>query len=1167
MIVTWSVTRVGILDAVSHPVASAPTLDGETHVYAASARAMDRRTRAVAYLRALGPRQPVVVVAPEREIATELLREALGNGMAAFGWRALGFAQLVVSLAQAGLARAGVAPAGGLVVEAVAARTAFERGRQESSGYFAPVLPLPGFPRALAATVTELRMARVGAEALSVRGAPAADVGVLLEDYEAQLASAGLADRARIFELAEAAVLAGPPETAYLNSPLVLLDVAFHAEREADVLAALVSRCSHLLATVPAGDRRTLAVMAKCGVVPSSTHAGADLSVAGADAPAVRRLQAALFEEGAPELAEIDDSIEVFSAPGEGREAVEIARRVLAEAERGVPFDQIAILVRSPDAYWGLLDHALRRARIPAYYSRGTRRPDPSGRALLALLACAAEQLSARRFAEYLSLGQVPRLSESGVPAPTEPAWHPSADEFLTPLPPAARRVQPTQQRLLFDDAPTNEAFGVDETGSDGEVRSELSVDEARQALHAPALRGTLRAPRRWETLLAESGVIHGAERWARRLDGLAREYEVRLREVRREEPGDGVEASPRVASIQRDIEHLEHLRRFAIPVVEALAALPARASWGEWIAAIEALAPRVLSHPDRVLSVVADLRPMARVGPVSLDEVRSVLTDRLTTTEAEPPINRYGRVFVGTPDHSRGRVFRVVFVPGLAERLFPQRPRQDPLLLDEWREGLGGWLRRQEDRAADERVLLRLAVGSASERVVVSYPRLEVQQSRARVPSFYALDVLRAATGRVPDHEEVGREAARQGDAWLAWPAPVHARDAIDDGEFDLATLRDLLRPGGSAVDAVTRKGRARYLLELNAALDRSVRARWARWRPKWSGVDGLVRPGESVQTALAPHRPSARAYSVSALQRFAQCPYQFLLGAVYRLAPFEEPEPLERLDPLTKGALFHELQRDVLRALQGAGHLPLTAAAVPAALLIVDEQLVRVSAAYHEALAPAIQRVWDDEIELIRADMRTWVRMLAETGALWVPAHFEFSFGLPLDGQHDRRSVADPVSLDGRFRLRGAIDLIERRADGALRVTDHKTGRKRARPGMVIGGGEMLQPVVYSLAVEGALQAPVVESRLWYCTSVGEFAVHPVRLDDAARRDGLEVFEIIDRAVEHGNLPPAPKDPATCVWCDFRPVCGGHEHERSRQKANDADVVGDLSVLRRKP
>ena len=97
--------------------------------------------------------------------------------------------------------------------------------------------------------------------------------------------------------------------------------------------------------------------------------------------------------------------VELFSAPGEGREAVEIARRVLREARRGVPFDRMAIALRSPQHYAGLLEHALERAGVPAYFERGTRRPHPAGRAFLALVACALDNLSARRFAEYLSLG------------------------------------------------------------------------------------------------------------------------------------------------------------------------------------------------------------------------------------------------------------------------------------------------------------------------------------------------------------------------------------------------------------------------------------------------------------------------------------------------------------------------------------------------------------------------------------------------------------------------------------------------------------------------------------------------------------------------------------------------------------------------------------------
>src|SRR5271157_5028983 len=89
-------------------------------------------------------------------------------------------------------------------------------------------------------------------------------------------------------------------------------------------------------------------------------------------------------------------------------ECVEIARRILAESRRGVAFDRIAVLLHDPVRYAPYLQEALARADIPAYFARATRRPEPGGRAMLALLCCAWENLSARRFAEYLSLAQVP---------------------------------------------------------------------------------------------------------------------------------------------------------------------------------------------------------------------------------------------------------------------------------------------------------------------------------------------------------------------------------------------------------------------------------------------------------------------------------------------------------------------------------------------------------------------------------------------------------------------------------------------------------------------------------------------------------------------------------------------------------------------------------------
>jgi RecB family exonuclease len=351
--------------------------------------------------------------------------------------------------------------------------------------------------------------------------------------------------------------------------------------------------------------------------------------------------------------------------------------------------------------------------------------------------------------------------------------------------------------------------------------------------------------------------------------------------------------------------------------------------------------------------------------------------------------------------------------------------------------------------------------------------------------------------------------------------------------------------------------------MLGLSDALRRSVTRRWARAQSRWRPQDGLVRAADAVRPMLATQRLGARPYSVSALQKFATCPYQFVLSAIYRLEPNEEPEPLQRLDPLTKGAIFHEVQAGFFQALRAEDGLPVTHASVPRALAVLDRVLAKVAARHEEELAPAIGRVWRDEIAAIARDLRVWVKKLPEAEG-WIPEYFEFSFGLSDEGRDDR-SVPEPVTIDGRFRLRGSVDVIERHAaSNHLRITDHKTGRNRTTPRTVIGGGAMLQPVIYGLAVEAILRRPVAGGRLFYCTAAGGFAEHPVPLTDSNRRAGLEALEIIDRAIELGFLPPAPAERA-CTWCDFRPVCGPDEPEHVKRKPSE--TLADLMLLRGMP
>ena len=498
----------------------------------------------------------------------------------------------------------------------------------------------------------------------------------------------------------------------------------------------------------------------------------------------------------------------------------------------------------------------------------------------------------------------------------------------------------------------------------------------------------------------------------------------------------------------------------------------------------------------------------------------------------------------VAPPHRARGMSFDVVIVPGLAERVFPQKLIEDPILPDAVRADLGTALRRNEDRVSTERLALRIAAGAAERRVVFSYPRIDIDQGRPRVPSFYALEILRAAEGRLPGFDELARRAACEQAIRLGWPAPSTPADAIDEAEFDLAVLDKLVD-----ADPDTTRGTARYLLDANEFLGRALRARARRWLRRWTPADGLVDPDPQARAALEPHQLSARPYSPTSLQHFAACPYRFLLQAIHRLQPREEPEAIELIDPLTRGGLFHDVQFEILSALRAASLLPLTPETLPRAERMLDERLDSVAEQWREELAPAIDRVWMDGIEEIRADLREWLRRSADDPGRWTPERFELAFGLTVGGQdRDPDSSATPVQLDN-LKVRGSIDLVERAPGRALRVTDHKTGKVRAQKSFVIGGGKILQPVIYALAAEHMLGEPVATGRLYYCTAAGAYEDRITTIDEGARTSLREFAAILSDALESGFLPAAPGK-GECQWCDYRRVCGPYEERRTSFK-----------------
>jgi ATP-dependent helicase/nuclease subunit B len=1050
----------------------------------------------------------IVLISFTRTAADEFVRDICKKTSGVFGVHRFTLPQLAFSLATEPLAEEGKSFIAGVALEATAARAIHACRTAGTLTWFDPVATTPGFFRALASTITELRLNQIRIDALRGVGPAGDDLAGILEKYATSLEEATVADLAMAYK--EAVAVVTSQGFRYRGCPLILLDLVPTTLLEQEMIRALAGAASSVLATAHSRDIASLNILREVlGGTPEA------LSPAKPEY-ALDRLRANVFESTSP-AGDIDSSITFLSATDEGRECAEIARSILGLAQSGMRFDQMAIVLRSPEVYQPSVQDALRRAEIPAFFSLGSRRPNPAGRAFLALLACASEGLTASRFSEYLSLAQVPKVDGTGKPAPEPPEWAPAQGELFPAYAPA------------IDD------YQADDAHDD----------------KSPVVAGSVQTPYQWERLLVDAAVVGGRDRWVRRIDGLQKELARQIGEAETEEES--------TQYLEGQLGRLASLRSFAIPLIDFLDQLPELATWDEWLDQLEELATLSLRRPEPVLSVLNELRPMGSLGPTRLDEVREVLAHRLTFLRVDTLERRYGRVFVTSTAELAGLSFEIVFLPGLAEGNFPKKAFEDPLLLDDSRRFVSPWLATQNTRTSRERLLLHIAAGSAKSKLWISYPRMDLGQGRSRSPSFYALDILRAITGKVPTLAELQRRSSAHTQSQVGWPAPRDASAAIDDTEFDLAVISGLLR--ATRDDA---RGRARYLLTANASLGRSLRARAGRWRRPWTEGDGIVSSDPTVLEVLSRHRLNVRAYSATALQQFAVCPYRFVLYSIHRIRTRAEATALERIDPLTRGSLLHTAQFSILSELRDLKLLPVRSDNLSDVLGIADRIFDEVVNAYHEELAPAIPKIWEQQTEDLRWDVRGWLREMSQSSnENWTPKWFELAFGLRKQQQADQTSQSDSITLNGEILVRGAIDMVEERA-GRIRITDHKTGKAPAQDPGRTGKGEILQPILYAQAAEILLGKPAESARLSFCTERGGYRSFEIPIDDKSRQALATVVTLIDRSISDGFLPAAPREGA-CLYCDYRSICGPYEETRIHRKAKDRLIL--LDQLRETP
>lgn len=642
-------------------------------------------------------------------------------------------------------------------------------------------------------------------------------------------------------------------------------------------------------------------------------------------------------------------------------------------------------------------------------------------------------------------------------------------------------------------------------------------------------------SPAEWERLSRQAGIVGGAHEWRARLDRLGR----RLAPV----PGveDDEEGHARRAG---DRDALGALRRVVRALLRGLSGLPDPAPVGALVDAVTRTFRRLVTtspEAELALGALGRLRELAALDAVlPLEEFWTLLESALAVPSAAGPAPAPGRVFVGELAVALGVDFALTIVPGLVEGSFPAAPRQDPILLDAERRRLPG-LPLAEDARELERARFALALGSGARRVVLTYPRIDAENGRPRVPSFLVLDLLEAVTGRRHDFQTLESFPGLR--SVPLHPAPPSARARpLDEREWLVAR-------------ALAARSDPEALLRGLPLARRGLEAIRSRERTDvLTPYDGLLDHG--VDLGEAPLSPTA-------LERYAACPFRFLLERVYRLQAVEEPDRILTLDPRDRGDLVHAVLEATFRRLAEGGELPLTRARLPAAREVLEAAFADASADAERRGVTGLPALWAGESARLREELLSALEAEADDPAGWRPTLFEAVFGI------EGREGAGPALVyrlpDGtELRLRGQIDRVDLSPDGRrARVLDYKTGRNRSpRTPDRLARGRALQLPVYRLAAEALLAdgAPVTVDEAQYYHVIGPDSGTRVRFTrngwDTRRADFDRVLRIIVDGIRTGRFFQRP---GTCARgpCAFDLACGAERVRWAEAKRADPAVA----------
>ena len=680
------------------------------------------------------------------------------------------------------------------------------------------------------------------------------------------------------------------------------------------------------------------------------------------------------------------------------------------------------------------------------------------------------------------------------------------------------------------------------------------------------AVNGELAPTARWNQLARRANLQRGPDDWTARLQ---RYRATCLDDLKRLQRSADESKPGRLPWVETEIAQIDDLTEFAEQLAQFMKETPPEGRWSEFAGRAREQLRRLLG--DRQAFAVhasgEDDLELARWDDVQtlltelswLDDLNQATVERFVSAARrglEKPTGHHGRfgdgVYVGPLSSAAGMYWGVIYIVGAAEKSLPQTRSEDPLLSDRLRSRAS--LPGAADHMRRERTDYLAALHSA-ERRVLSYPRADTREQRAKLPGRWLLESASALNAG----ERVYASKIDQTPPEVVQAVPsfeqsvVSAAVSADIQEFDLRSIR--------ATDQPLRH----YLAIELPSLGRGFRQHRERWRRELTRWDGLIADG-AADAATRPH-------SAGALQDWATCPYRYFLGRVLRIEERDEPRDDLQITPIDKGSLIHDILDQFFKQ---ASAQPTPGEPWP------ESERQRLETIAEQQLDQAKQQgltgrdlLWKRERRRILNDLQT---LLDEDDVhrdkfRTQQVAGELAFGDLPDSQTD---VGLTLNDGGVLPLRGIIDRVDRSlVDEHLIVIDYKTGsefpRARDLAKDAVVGGRFLQLPVYAHAARQVYGLPpdaTVQSAYWYITERGEFKYNPVDWDERNTARFEDAINLIVDNVRAGRFPANPGGDhhraraANCAFCSFDAICPVDRRRHWDQVKHDPQLADYLEL-----